>query len=490
LEGYVAADLASITGMNTPTGLLIGGQWTPGRAGLLPVLDPATEELIAEVASASAEDAIDAVTAAHDALPGWAATPPRVRGECLRRAYELMIADTESLAKLMVMENGKALRDARAEVTYAAEFFRWFAEEAVRIDGMVTRSPSGTNRILVTRQPVGVSVLVTPWNFPAAMATRKIGPALAAGCTVVLKPAKETPLSALAVAAILAEAGVPDGVVNVLPTTSPGTVVGAMLADPRVRKLSFTGSTEVGRMLLHTAADTVTNCSMELGGNAPFLILHDADVDAAVEGAMIAKMRNGGEACTAANRFYVHESVADEFSRKFAARLSALSVGPGLDDGTDLGPLVNADTRTKVATLVEEATKDGSRVVTGGSAPDRRGYFYAPTVLDDVPPTAGILNEEIFGPVAPIVRFADTDQAIAMANSTEYGLVSYLYTTDLRRALQVAEALEAGMIGINRGVVSDPAAPFGGVKQSGLGREGGHEGLLEFTETKYIAVDW
>ena len=486
----MAADLASITGMNTPTGLLIGGQWTSGRAGLLPVLDPATEDPIAEVASATAEDAIEAVTAAHDALAGWAATPPRARGECLRRAYELMVADTESLAKLMVLENGKALRDARAEVTYAAEFFRWFAEEAVRIDGMVTRSPSGSNRILVQHQPVGVSVLVTPWNFPAAMATRKIGPALAAGCTVVLKPAKETPLSALAVAAILARAGVPDGVVNVLPTTSPGTVVGAMLADPRVRKLSFTGSTEVGRMLLHTAADTVTNCSMELGGNAPFLILEDADVDAAVEGAMIAKMRNGGEACTAANRFYVHESVAGEFSAKFAARLGALAVGPGLDDGTDLGPLVNADTRTKVATLVEEAAKDGSRVVTGGSAPDRRGYFYLPTVLDDVPPTAGILSEEIFGPVAPIVRFTDTDQAIAMANSTEYGLVSYLYTADLRRALQVAEALEAGMIGINRGVVSDPAAPFGGVKQSGLGREGGHQGLLEFTETKYIAVDW
>ncbi|HUZ51728.1 MAG TPA: NAD-dependent succinate-semialdehyde dehydrogenase [Streptosporangiaceae bacterium] len=486
----MAADLASITGMNTPTGLLIGGQWTSGRAGMLPVIDPATEDPIAEVASATPEDAIDAVTAAHDALAGWAATPPRVRGEYLRRAYELMIARTESLAKLMVMENGKALRDARAEITYAAEFFRWFAEEAVRIDGMVTRAPSGTNRILVQHQPVGVSVLVTPWNFPAAMATRKIGPALAAGCTVVLKPAKETPLSALAAAAILAEAGVPDGVVNVLPTTSPGTVVGAMLADPRVRKLSFTGSTEVGRMLLHTAADTVTNCSMELGGNAPFLIFGDADIDAAVDGAMIAKMRNGGEACTAANRFYVHESVADEFSRKFAARLSALNVGPGLDDGTDLGPLVNADTRTKVATLVEEATKDGSRLVTGGKAPDRRGYFYAPTVLDDVPPTAGILNEEIFGPVAPIVRFTDTDQAIAMANSTEYGLASYLYTADLRRALQVAEALEAGMIGINRGVVSDPAAPFGGVKQSGLGREGGHQGLLEFTETKYIAVDW
>ena len=486
----MAADLATITGMNAPTGLLIGGQWTQGRAGSLPVIDPATEDRIAEVASATPDDALDAVSAASQALPAWSATPPRVRGECLRRAHELMIADTEPLARLMVMENGKALKDARAEITYAAEFFRWFSEEAVRIDGMMTRAPSGANRILVQHQPVGVSVLVTPWNFPAAMATRKIGPALAAGCTVVLKPAKETPLSALAVAAILTEAGVPDGVVNVLPTGSPGPVVGAMLADPRVRKLSFTGSTEVGRMLLRTAADTVTNCSMELGGNAPFLVFGDADVDAALDGAMIAKMRNGGEACTAANRFYVHESVADEFSQKLADRLSALNVGPGLDDGTDLGPLVNSDTRNKVATLVDEATRDGSRVVTGGKAPDRRGYFYVPTVLDDVPPTAGILKAEIFGPVAPIVRFTDTDHAITMANGTEYGLVSYLYTADLRRALQVAEALESGMVGINRGVVSDPAAPFGGVKQSGLGREGGHEGLLEFTETKYIAVDW
>src|SRR5712692_6289313 len=355
--------------MNAPTGLLIGGQWSTGRAGVLPVINPATEDPIAEVASATAEDALDAVSAAHQALPGWAATPPRVRGECLRRAYELMIADTESLARLMVMENGKALKDARAEITYAAEFFRWFAEEAVRIDGMITRAPAGTNRILVQHQPVGVSVLVTPWNFPAAMATRKIGPALAAGCTVVLKPAKETPLSALAVAAILAEAGVPDGVVNVLPTTSPGPVVSAMLADPRVRKLSFTGSTEVGRMLLRTAADTVTNCSMELGGNAPFLVFGDADVDAAVDGAMIAKTRNGGEACTAANRFYVHDAVAGEFTTRLADRLSRLSVGPGLDDGTDLGPLVNADTRSKVAGLVESATGEGSRLVTGGRAP-------------------------------------------------------------------------------------------------------------------------
>jgi succinate-semialdehyde dehydrogenase/glutarate-semialdehyde dehydrogenase len=390
----------------------------------------------------------------------------------------------------MVAENGKALKDARGEITYAAEFFRWYAEEAVRNDGSLGLAPSGANRILVQHQPVGVSVLVTPWNFPAAMATRKIGPALAAGCTVVLKPAKETPLSALAIAALLHEAGVPDGVVNVLPTTKPGPLVAAMLADPRVRKLSFTGSTEVGRALLRTAAETVTNCSMELGGNAPFLVFEDADIEAAVEGAFIAKMRNGGEACTAANRFYVHDAVAGEFTARLASRLSGLSVGPGLDDGTDLGPLVNADTRSKVASLVESATGDGSRLVTGGQAPDRAGYFYLPTVLDHVPPGAGILGEEIFGPVAPVVRFTDQADAIAQANSTEYGLVSYLYTSDLRRALQVAEALEAGMIGINRGVVSDPAAPFGGVKQSGLGREGGHDGLLEFTETKYIAVDW
>src|SRR5215813_6335225 len=371
--------------MNAPTGLLIGGQWSPGRAGSLLVIDPATEDPIAEVASATPDDALDAVTAASQALPGWAATPPRVRGECLRRAYELMIADTESLAKLMVMENGKALKDARAEITYAAEFFRWFSEEAVRIDGLVTRAPAGANRILVQHQPVGVSVLVTPWNFPAAMATRKIGPALAAGCTVVLKPAKETPLSALAVAAILTEAGVPDGVVNVLPTGSPGPVVGAMLADPRVRKLSFTGSTEVGRMLLRTAADTVTNCSMELGGNAPFLIFGDADIDAAVDGAMIAKMRNGGEACTAANRFYVHDAVADEFTREFGKRLAALKVGPGLEEGTELGPLVNQATKDKVSGLVDQASGDGGTVVLGGKAPERRGYFYEATLIDRVP---------------------------------------------------------------------------------------------------------
>jgi succinate-semialdehyde dehydrogenase / glutarate-semialdehyde dehydrogenase len=485
------ADLAATTGIDVPTGLFIGGQWTKGRdGGLIGVTDPATEETIAEVADGTVEDALDAVGAAYAALPGWAATPPRERAECLRRAWALMMDRSEAIARLMVLENGKALPDARGEAIYAAEFFRWYAEEAVRLEGSLMTAPSGANRILVERQPVGVSVLFTPWNFPAAMATRKIGPALAAGCTVLLKPARETPLTALAVAEILREAGVPDGVVNVVTTSSSGRFSTAVLADPRVRKLSFTGSTEVGRVLLKTAADTVTNCSMELGGNAPFLIFEDADIDAALDGAFIAKMRNGGEACTAANRFYVHEAVADEFTTAFAARLGALKVGPGLDAGTELGPLVNEDTRSKVASLVDEATAGGGRVVTGGAIPDRRGYFYAPTVLDRVPPGAGILDQEIFGPVAPIVRFSDDSDAISWANDTEYGLVSYVYTRDLRRGLRVAEALEAGMIGINRGVVSDPAAPFGGVKQSGLGREGGHDGLLEFTETKYIAVDW
>jgi succinate-semialdehyde dehydrogenase/glutarate-semialdehyde dehydrogenase len=486
----VTADLATITGIEARTGLLIGGQWSAGRSGTLPVIDPATEDVLTEVADASPEDGLEAVAAAAQALPPWAATPPRQRAECLRRAYELMTARSEQLARLMVLENGKALPDARGEVLYAAEFFRWYAEEAVRIDGHLSIAPSGANRIMVQRQPVGVSYMITPWNFPAAMATRKIGPALAAGCTVVLKPAKETPLSALAIAAILAEAGVPDGVVNVLPTNKPGPLTQAVLADPRVRKLSFTGSTEVGRMLLKQAADYVTNCSMELGGNAPFLVFEDADIDAAVDGAFLAKMRNGGEACTAANRFYVHDKVAAEFSARLSARLAALKVGPGLEDGVELGPLVNADTRSKVAGLVDSATGAGAKVLTGGHAPDRTGFYYEPTVLDSVPAGAGILSEEIFGPVAPIVRFTDADEAIALANNTEYGLVSYLYSRDLRRALRVAEALESGMVGINRGVVSDPAAPFGGVKQSGLGREGAHEGLLEYTETKYIAVDW
>ena len=487
----MSANLTELVGIEVPTGLLIGGEWTAGRGGgTLPVIDPATEDAVAEVVNGTVEDALDAVTAAQDALAGWAATPPRQRAECLRRTFELMTKNADALARLMVIENGKALRDAKGEAAYAAEFFRWYAEEAVRMEGVLMQAPSGANKILVMRQPVGVSVLVTPWNFPAAMATRKIGPALAAGCTVVLKPASETPLTALYIADLLAQAGVPDGVVNVLTSRKSGAVVSAMLNDPRVRKLSFTGSTEVGRILLREAADTVVNCSMELGGNAPFIIFEDADIDAAVEGALIAKMRNGGEACTAANRFYVHEAVADEFSRAFAARLDRMIVGPGLDEGTDVGPLVNEPTRTKVAELVESATADGGKVVTGGRAPDRRGYFYQPTVIDQVPADAGILGTEIFGPVAPVVRFTAEADAINWANDTEFGLVSYVYTRDLSRGLRVSEALEAGMVGLNRGLVSDPAAPFGGVKQSGIGREGAHEGLLEFTETKYIATNW
>src|SRR6201996_7525616 len=373
--------ITELTGIDVPTGLFIGGEWAKGN-GTFPVLDPATEEPLAEVADGTVDDALDAVSAAHAALPGWAATPPRKRAEILRKAFELMTERTEQFARLMSAENGKSLRDARGEAVYAAEFFRWYAEEAVRIEGTVMRAPSGANRIVTLRQPIGVSVLVTPWNFPAAMATRKIGPALAAGCSVVLKPAEDTPLTALALAALLSEAGVPDGVVNVVNTSKPGPAVEAMLNDPRVRKLSFTGSTEVGRLLLAQAAKSVVSCSMELGGNAPFIVFEDADIPAAVEGALIAKMRNGGEACTAANRFYVHEAVADQFTAAFASRLKSLVVGPGLDEATDLGPLVNEETRSKVASLVDDATAQGAEVVTGGGIPERRGYFYTPTLLD------------------------------------------------------------------------------------------------------------
>ena len=487
----MSSDVASLTGIDVPTGLLIGGEWTGAHGGArLPVVDPATEDALTDVADATEADALAAVSAAHAALPGWAATPPRQRAECLRRAFELMTDRGEQIARLMSAENGKSLRDARAELTYAAEFFRWYAEEAVRIDGNFTVAPAGANKILVTRQPIGVSVLVTPWNFPAAMATRKLGPALAAGCSVVLKPAEDTPLTALALAGLLEEAGVPAGVVNVLPTSQPGPVVAAMMADARVRKLSFTGSTEVGRILLRQAADTVLSCSMELGGNAPFIVFDDADLDAAVQGALIAKMRNGGEACTAANRFYVHEAVADEFTARLTDAFGKLTVGPGLEESTDIGPLVNEETRSKVSALVEGAAIDGGQVLLGGRAPDRRGYFYEPTVIGQVPPTAKILGTEIFGPVAPVVRFSDEAELIDWANGTEYGLVCYVYTRHLNRGLRVSEALEAGMVGLNRGLVSDPAAPFGGVKQSGLGREGGHDGLLEYLETKYIAAQW
>ncbi|WP_162529648.1 NAD-dependent succinate-semialdehyde dehydrogenase [Nocardioides caldifontis] len=476
---------------DAPTDLYIGGSWVGASdGGRFDVLDPSNGEVIASVANGTVEDAVACVDAAERAAEGWAATAPRQRAEILRKAWELMTARSEELARLVTRENGKALTDARGEVAYAAEFFRWYAEEAVRAQGSVQTAPSGTNRILVLQQPVGIAVLVTPWNFPAAMATRKIGPALAAGCTVVLKPASDTPLTALAMAAILEEAGVPAGVVNVLPARRSGAVVSAMLHDPRVRKLSFTGSTEVGRVLLAEAADQVVNCSMELGGNAPFLVFADADLDAAVDGAMIAKMRNGGEACTAANRFYVEASVAEEFSQRFAERMRALRVGPGLEEGTQVGPLVNEDTVSKVDELVQGAVSSGAKAVVGGSRGEGAGFYYAPTVLLDVEPGSAILREEIFGPVAPVVTFETEDEAVRMANDTEYGLVSYVYTGDLARGLRVSERLDSGMVGLNRGLVSDPAAPFGGTKQSGIGREGGHDGMLDYMESKYIAVDW
>jgi succinate-semialdehyde dehydrogenase / glutarate-semialdehyde dehydrogenase len=473
------------------TDLWIGGKAVPASdGGRFDVLDPATGQVLTSVADGSVDDAIAAVDAAEAAAASWAATSPRERSEILRRAYDLMTARAEALARLVTLENGKALPDARGEVAYAAEFFRWYAEEAVRAAGEVMTAPSGANKILVLQQPVGICVLVTPWNFPAAMATRKIGPALAAGCTVVLKPASDTPLTALAMARILEDAGVPPGVVNVVPARRSGAVVSAMLHDPRVRKLSFTGSTEVGRVLLREAADQVVNCSMELGGNAPFLVFADADLDAAVDGAMVAKMRNGGEACTAANRFYVERAVLEEFSRRLAERMSALRLGPGVEDGTQVGPLVNDDTAGKVDELVRGAVEGGARAVVGGRRPARPGFYYEPTVLVDVEPGAAILSEEIFGPVAPIVAFDGEDEAIRLANATEYGLVSYVFTGDLARGLRVSEALESGMVGLNRGIVSDPAAPFGGTKQSGIGREGGHEGMLDYLESKYIAVQW
>jgi succinate-semialdehyde dehydrogenase / glutarate-semialdehyde dehydrogenase len=471
--------------------LFIGGRSVPASdGGRFDVIDPATGDVLQTVANGTVEDAIAAVDAAASAAPAWAATAPRQRGEILRRAFQLMTERADELARLISQENGKALPDALGEVLYAAEFFRWYSEEAVRIPGTLATAPSGANKILVQYRPTGVCVLVTPWNFPAAMATRKIGPALAAGCTMVLKPASDTPLTALALAGLLAEAGVPDGVVNVLPARRSGAVVSAMLHDDRVRKLSFTGSTEVGRVLLREAADRVVNVSMELGGNAPFLVFADADLDAAIEGAMIAKMRNAGEACTSANRIYAQAPVAAEFGRRLAERMAALKVGPGTADGVQVGPLVNREAVEKVDQLVQDAVAKGATVVTGGGRPDAEGCFYPPTVLTEVPPGAELLREEIFGPVAPVVSFDTEDEAIRLANDTEYGLVAYLYTGDLARGLRVSERLEAGMVGLNRGLVSDPAAPFGGVKQSGIGREGGHEGILDYLEATYVAVSW
>jgi succinate-semialdehyde dehydrogenase/glutarate-semialdehyde dehydrogenase len=476
---------------NVPTDLWIGGKWRKASdGGRFDVIDPATERKIASVASATVEDAKAAVDAASDAFEGWAAKKPRERGEILRKAYELIMRDAERFAKLITVENGKALSDSRGEVAYAAEFFRWYAEEAVRNIGEVSRAPSSGARIFVHHKPAGVAVLVTPWNFPAAMATRKIGPALAAGCPVVLKPASDTPLTMLALMPVMEEAGVPPGVINVIPSRSSGKVVGAMLHDPRVRVVSFTGSTEVGRKLLHEAADNVVKPAMELGGNAPFIVFEDADIDAAIDGAMVAKMRNMGEACTAANRFYVHEKVHDEFAKKLTAKMSALKMGNGLDNGVTLGPLVNAEGRDKVIKLVDDAVKKGAKVLTGGKAPGGPGFFYPATVLTNVPDTADMLNDEIFGPVASIQTFKSEDEVIERANDTEYGLMAYLYTKDIGRGMRVSEKLDFGMIGLNRGLVSDPAAPFGGMKQSGIGREGAHEGLMEFLETQYVSLSW
>ena len=476
---------------NVPTDLWIGGKWRQSSdKQRFDVIDPATESKIASVASATVEDAKAAVDAASDAFPGWAAKKPRERAEILRKAFERIVQDAERFAKLITIENGKALSDARGEVLYAAEFFRWNAEEAVRNTGQVSQAPASGARILVQHKPAGVAVLVTPWNFPAAMATRKIGPALAAGCTVVLKPASETPLTMLALMPLLEEAGVPAGVVNVIPSRRSGPVVSAMLHDPRVRVISFTGSTEVGRKLLHEAADNVVKPAMELGGNAPFIVFEDADIDAAIEGAMIAKMRNMGEACTAANRFYVHEKVHDAFAQKLTDRMKGLKMGNGLQDGVALGPLVNADTRDKVKILVDDAVQKGAKVLTGGKAPDGPGFFYPATVITNVPDGAKMLREEIFGPVAAIQTFKSEDEVIKRANDTEYGLVAYLYTGNVGRGLRVSEQLEFGMIGLNRGLVSDPAAPFGGMKQSGIGREGAHEGLMEFLETQYVSLSW
>ena len=476
---------------NVPTDLWIGGKWRKSSDGArFDVIDPATENKIASVASASVEDAKAAIDAASGAFEAWAAKKPRERAEILRKAFELIVRDAERFAKLITIENGKALSDSKGEVLYSAEFFRWNAEEAVRNIGQIYNAPASGARVVAQYRPAGVAVLVTPWNFPAAMATRKIGPALAAGCPVVLKPASETPLTMLALMPLLEEAGVPAGVVNVIPSRRSGPVVSAMLHDPRVRVVSFTGSTEVGRKLLHEAADNILKPAMELGGNAPFIVFEDADIDAAIEGAMIAKMRNMGEACTAANRFYVHEKVHEEFAKKLTTKMAALKMGNGLDDGVALGPLVNAEGRDKVIELVDDAVKRGAKILTGGKKPEGPGFFYPATVLDNVPDGAKMLNEEIFGPVASIQTFKTEDEAIKRANDTEYGLVAYLYTKDLSRGMRVSEKLDFGMIGLNRGLVSDPAAPFGGMKQSGLGREGAHEGLLEFMEMQYISVNW
>ena len=469
------------------TQLYIDGQWVDGN-GTLDVTDPSDGSVLAKVATAGDAEIEAALAAAHRAAPAWAKTAPRVRAEMLRKAFELMIQEADYLAELISKENGKAITDAKGEVAYAAEFFRWFSEEAVRIAGDFRVAPSGDKRILVTHQPVGLSLLITPWNFPAGMATRKIGPAIAAGCTMILKPAGETPLTALAIMDILDRAGVPKGVVNLILPTPTGPAIAKMLHDPRVKNLSFTGSTEVGRIILKEAADNVIRCSMELGGNAPFVVMDDANIDEAIKGLMLAKMRNGGAACTAANRVYVQRKVAAEFMQKFAEAMGTFVMGRGRDAGVQLGASVSIKERNKIAELVDNSVKSGAKVLTGGKTPDGPGAFYPATVLE-VEKTAEILNHEVFGPVAPVVIFDTDAEAIELANSTDFGLISYVYSEDLKRAIQISEALESGMVAINRGMISDPAAPFGGVKQSGLGREGGFDGIHEFLETKYIGVE-
>jgi succinate-semialdehyde dehydrogenase/glutarate-semialdehyde dehydrogenase len=471
--------------------LFIGGRWRPAAdERTYPVADPATGTVIREVSAAGPADSVAAVDAAAEALDGWRATAPRRRSEILHDMFAAMRDHADELARLITLENGKALRDAKAEVAYAAEFFRWFAEEAVRIGSSFGDAPAGGFRHLVRRQPVGVTAFVTPWNFPAAMATRKIAPALAAGCPVVLKPAPDTPLTALAVAGLLAEVGLPDGVCNVLPTDCAAEVADVWFQDDRVRKFSFTGSTATGRVLLRQAADHVVNVTMELGGNAPFIVCPDADIDAAVRGAMDAKMRGGGEVCIAANRFYVHEDVAEEFTAKFGAAMASVRIGPGMDEGVTLGPMVNEAAVTKIHSLVDDALDKGARIAAQGPTPAGPGWYFPATVLTDVPDDAEMLHTEVFGPVAPIVTYRDEDEMLARANDSEHGLASYVYSGSLERGLRISDRLEAGMVGLNRGLISDPAAPFGGVKRSGLGREGGREGIDAFLETKYIAVDW
>ena len=472
-----------------PKQLYIAGEWRDGSKGTFSVEDPATGESLVDVADASEEDAKAALDAAAAAAPEWAAHPPRERGEILRRAFETIMENAEELALLMTLEMGKPIAESKAEVAYGAEFLRWFSEQAVRIEGRYATSPNGQGRLLTMQQPVGPCLLITPWNFPLAMGTRKIGPAIAAGCTMVVKPAQLTPLSMLMLAKILEDAGLPKGVLNLVTATSSGETMSPLIADPRLRKLSFTGSTEVGKKLMGQASDNLLRLSMELGGNAPFIVFDDADIDSAVQGAVIAKMRNIGEACTAANRFHVAGPVADQFAEKLAEKLGAMKVGRGTDDGVEVGPLIDDNQRSKVSELVEDAVARGAKALVGGHSRDGAGYFYDPTVLTDVPDDARLLTEEIFGPVAPVKGFDDEDEAIAAANDTEYGLVAYVYTSNLKRALRVCEKLETGMVGLNQGMVSNAAAPFGGIKHSGFGREGGPEGIEEYLEIKYVAVN-